>query len=397
MRFSRKLLAVALVLGLVAAACGDDKKSGDASSGATNTTPAETVNIGELASLTGLGSEPWGIPVDAGLKLALDDIASSGFLKTENVKFALKAEDDATEPTKAVTLFNEFTRQATPVVISSAYTPIAAAVSPLATDSKVLFIAVGSGGTGKDDPDYFFRMNDAIGPMETLGKYLVTDKGVKRPVAIIDGDNAAFGPIAANIERGIKAAGLATGFVDKQTISTKDTDFSSVLTNLRRANPDVVYFSVTPAQSGNILRQMAQFGGFDNVPKAGHIGWSKQVSDVAGPAATGAVFAQPWAPGAAGSEKFAAAYTKKYNSAPTAYSALGYDTGWLLATAVKMAKAKGQKIDGTVLKDLLPLAAAAKDYTDHALVKGMALPDTGRPSYPGVLATFAADGSVKAL
>ena len=399
MSFRRRLWVLVAVLAVVTAACGDsdDDDGSNGSGGADNDEAAETITIGQLASLTGLGSEPWGVPVDNGMKLALKEIESSGFLDGTGVRLELKSEDDGTEPTKAVTIFNGFEREGVPIVISSAYTPIAAAVSPLANDAKVLFIAVGSGGTGTDDPDYFFRMNDAIGPMETLGKYLVTEQKAQRPVAIIDGDNAAFGPIAENVERGMKAAGLASGFVAKETISTKDTDFSAVLTNLRKSNPDAVYLSVTPAQSGNLLSQMAQFGGFEDALKAGHIGWSKQVSDVAGPAATDAVFALPWAPGAEGSDDFVDAYTDEYDVAPTAYSALGHDTVYLLATAIKMAKDNDQEIDGTVLKDLLPEAAAASDFTDNALVKGLKLPATGRPSYEGVLATFTSDGSVKAL
>ena len=329
------------------------------------------------------------------MQQGLAEITASGYLSGV-ATLHLESQDDATAIPTAVTIFNQYSQKHYPITISSAYTPIAAAIAPLANDTKTLFISVGSGGTGTDDPDYFFRMNDAVGPTKTLAKYLVVQKKAQRIGAIIDGDNAAFPTIGKNVVAGLKDAGV-NDFAVSLKISTKDTDFTSILTNLRQAKVDAVVILATPGQAGNILRQMKQFGGFESVAKAGHIGWGKQVADIGGDATTGAIFPLAWVLGTPGSDKFTADYKTKFKDDPTAYSALGHDTAWLLAVAVKKVRAANKKVDGTALKDVLPDAASSKDFLAHALVAGFTLPASGASSYPGVLATFAADGSVVAV
>lgn len=351
-----------------------------------------TITIGEIANFTGIGAKPWGIPVDRGMQLALAEVESSGYLKGV-ASLRIESADDTTVVANAVTIFNQFVQKKYPVTVSSVWTPIAAAITPLANQTQTLFISPGSGGTGVDDPDYFFRMNDALGPTKTLAKFLVQQKKAVRLGLVLDGANAAFASIGNNMLAGLKEVGVSDWTV-VQKIATADTDFSSVLTNLRKANVDAVAILCTPAQSGNILAQMKQFGGFDNVVKAGHFGWGRQVSDVAGAAATGALFTQPWALDVTRPDKFTAAYKARYSEDPTAYSALGHDTTWLIAVAVKMVRSSGKPVTGTTLKDVLVSAASSKDFQSWALIQGFSLAASGAPSYPGALVTFAADGSV---
>lgn len=397
----RRLAALTVAVAMVVAACGgdDDDADSNASQDTSESTQAseqedlETVTIGVIGNMTGIGAEPWGKPIDAGMRLALDEIEESGYLADVGVELELELEDDGTEPTRAVTIFNGYEQDGIEIVVSHSFTPILAAVTPLANDTETLYLNVGSAGTGENEEDFAFFLNDSVGPNLTLGEYLVKE-GIKRPVAIVDGDNAAFGFLAGNIEKGIQEAGN-DGFIATETVATTDTDFSSVITNLERENPDAVILAITPAASGNALQQIAQAGAFPDALMVGSIGWSSTVHDVAGDAAVGASFSQPWAPGAEGSEAFSDAYMEANDTAPTAYSALGYQAGWLLATAIKMAKDAGDEITGPVMRDLLAEASTAN--TEHTLISGFTLDDAGVPSYPGVVATFGPDGAIESV
>lgn len=408
---ARDVLVVGVGLALMLTACSttesdDGGTPSEATDGPTSAAEetslpddapdAETVTIGQIAHLTGFGAEAFGIPVDCGLNLALDQIASSGYLDDVGVALDIRTEDDGTEPARAVTLFNGFASDGLEIVINSSVTPVAQAVAPVANDEEILFISVGSGGTGQDDDDYFFRMNDAINPVNAFTEYLVSEVGVERPVAIVDGDNPAFPAIADLTESGLRDAGLEDGFLTRQTISTDDTDFASVLTNLAQQEPDLIFFSAVPAQSGNVIRQMTDAGGFEEVLPAGTIGWGLQLVEIAGDAADGAVFPQAWAPNDA-DQGFIDAYQEACEDMPNAYSALGHDTGWLLATAIKQLKEQEQEITGTTLRDQLPAASEDAAFQEQALTAELALDASGRPSYPGVVATFTADGQIEVV
>lgn len=360
----------------------------------------QTVVIGQIAHLTGVGADPFGIPVDRGLQLGVQLVAESGYMDDVGVTLELRTEDDGTEATRAVTILNDYLRDEIPIAISSSFTPIATTLLPIANDEEVLLISVGSGGTGTDEEDYFFRMNDTITPVESVGEYLASEEGVQTPVAIIDGENAAFPPFAEAVERGLAAGGVDGGFAATETVSSDDTDFSSILTNLAQVQPDAVHIAATPAVVGNVIAQMRQVGGFEGAATAGGSGGGEQVFAVAGDAAVGTYFGQAWAePVEAGDDldsTFAAAYEEAYDASPTAFSALGHDAAWLLAVAIKQVVEAGEEVTGTAVRDALVDAATSQDYLDQALVDDFTIDATGRPTYPGVVATVDEEGRVVA-
>jgi branched-chain amino acid transport system substrate-binding protein len=367
---------------------GAANPSATAFNATTTSGTAETVNIGEDGHLTG-ATAVFGVPIHNGLLQALDEVKASGYLAgTANLN--LETQDDASQVPNAVTIFNHYVQKKYPIVIVDNLTPVYAALTPLANDAKTLVLSPGTNGTGVDTPGYSFRMNDGVGPLKAEGRYLAEKRGAKRVGVIIDGDNAAFAQLAKNLLAGLQAGGV-NDWATSLTISARDTDFSSILTNVRQANVDTVAVFLTPPQSGNMLRQMKQFGGFERVTKVGHIGWGTPVSQIAGDAATGAIFAVPWLPG---SDAFTTEYARRYNDQPNAYSAFGHDAGWLVAVAVKKIKAANKAVNGTTLRDILPDASTSPDYVSHALIKGLTLAASGAPSSSGSIVTFAADGKV---
>lgn len=383
-------LAAATLLG-VSACSGGGSGSGDGGGDAA----AKDVSIGFLNNQTGTASGPFGLPFAKGFELAMAEIEESGFL--DGTGYALKVEktDIASDLTTAITAYNKFVNGGVDLVLTDSMTPTTAGITPMANEDGVLFLSGAGGGTGSENEDGFaFHVADVLTPMETLGQYLA-DTGVENFVAVIDGDNPTFQAMAAGAEKGFQAAGQP-GFSSVESVVEADSDFGPLLTKLRAAEPDAVILSVMPAQAGNILRQMSTFGGLEDVIDVGTGAWSTQVFDVGQEAAVGALFALPWAPGLPESAKFEEGYAAEYGEAPNAYSGLGYQTAWLIATAVKDIADSGGEVDSIALRDAIPSASTSDTLAEHGLIDDFSLSAESGPRYPGVLSTFAEDGSMVA-
>lgn len=398
-RFGWSLLTV---VALLVAACGGD--DGDDTSATTAkdsaTTPAaderdaplEEITIGQLGNLSGVG-EVFGVPFDRGMRLAFDEINESGFLEEEGISLKMELKDTASDTPTAVTAFNEFVRDGIEIITGAAITPIALAISPLANEQEVLYVT--GAGTSSPDEDYAFHLADVATPVETLALHLA-EGGSERVAAIVNADNDAFVRMVDTIDGVLKKEG-GTGLIARETIAQDDSDFSSALTNLRRENPDVVVLSTLGAQGANIIRQMKQFGGFDQVTITGVMGWGAEVVEIAGPDASGILFPSPWAPGDPRSADFEEAYEAEYNQPPAAYSALGYQAGWLVATAIKIAIANDGEVTAETVRDALPAASESDDLMERGPITDFTLAATGTPVYPGTLATVSEDGAIVAV
>ena len=384
-RLTRLVPMVAAAGLLSITACGSSNANSSGAGGAGG----QTVNIGFLANLTGPGA-PYGVPFNNGLTMALKEVQSSGTLP--NISINVDTRDTGSVEANAVTLFNKFVQAKDPITISDSQSPIGLAVAPIANSQSTVFLS-GGGSKLPNDKGFSFRLADLGTPQKTLGTALYT-RGAKRVATIIAGDNPSFATLAKATEAAYKAAG-GGDFVASQTITSSDTDFSSVLTNLRQANPDTIFISTLPAQSGNIIKQIKSVGGLDSATLVGTIAWNPQVFDIAKSAAVGAEFASVWAPGAPATAGFESAYKSAYNATPIAYSALGYETGWLLAAAIKSVTASGGTVTAAAIRDALPAASQSDILKQHGVIPGFTIA-AGAANYPGVLSVFGSDGSIKA-
>jgi branched-chain amino acid transport system substrate-binding protein len=395
--FGGSAIAVGGLLGLgpLLSACASSSSAGSGSSSGGTT----EFTIGEVADLTGANSGSFGIPVNQGLKLAFADVNKAGYIPGVTTQLSITDDDSIT--TNAVTAFQGFAQRNIPLVMQTGVASVSLAMAPLAQAQRIVYVSITGAGLpapAKDHPGYFFHMGDPKTPQITLGKYLATTAKAQRVGVVIATDNPSFATVAANTEVGLKEGG-ASGYVTTVNILDTDTDFSSVLTNLKNANLDAVFLSMLPTTAANMLVQMNTSGGFENILKVGHTGWSPQVYQLAGKAAIGAVFVAIWQPdGVAGSlsTKFVDEFKSAYNSAPFPYSAMAYNVGWLVATALRLIKKDGKDLTSPVIKDYIVPAAASPDFAQHRLIKGFAIAETTTPSYPGTVVKFASGGSIVA-
>ena len=335
----KKLAGVFLSLSLVAGAlagCSGDSKTSSSSGGSSKS--GETIKIGANLELSG-GTASFGQSAADGLKLAIDEINKEGIdgKKLEIVKVDNKS--DAAEATSgSIKLVSQ---DKVVAVVGSATSTNTLAQVQVAQDNKVPLLtptATNPDITNKAGKlnDYVFR-TCFIDPFQgTVAANFASDEiGAKTAAIYVDSASDYSKGLAAAFKEAFTAKGGK--IVAEEAYVTKDTDFRSTLTRIKSAKPEFVFLPGYYEEVGLILKQ-AREDGID-LPFMGGDGWdSPKVVEIAGAEALKNTYiTNHYSPEDedAKIQDFVAAFKKEYNKTPDAFAALGYDTGYYLADAIK--------------------------------------------------------------
>jgi branched-chain amino acid transport system substrate-binding protein len=125
--------------------------------------------------------------------------------------------------------------------------------------------------------------------------------------------------------------------VTTQVMEKGSPDVSAIVTAIRNAQADFVFWAGYFADGGNMIRQLRQ-GGYNGTICCGDGSASTELITAAGPAGEGVyVTSPPYVEFSEGGAEFLAAYRAKYNQPPDAYATLSYDTIMVLKTAIEQA------------------------------------------------------------
>ncbi len=177
---------------------------------------------------------------------------------------------------------------------------------------------------------------------------------------------------------------LGGRIVADQAYSSGDQDFSAQLTNIRTANPDIIFVPGYYTEVGNIALQARRLG--ITVPLLGGDGWdSEQLPAIAGSAIEGCYYANHYAPDQPSDEvrEFVEKYRAEYGGqTPDGLAALGYDAALVLFDAMKRAKSlSGQD-----------LARAIAETKDFPAVTGVITIDKNRDASKSAVVVQMKDG-----
>lgn len=335
----KKLAGVFLSLSLVAGAlagCSGDSKTSSSSGGSSKS--GDTIKIGANLELSG-GTASFGQSAADGLKLAIDEINKEGIngKKMEIVKVDNKS--DAAEATSgSIKLVSQ---DKVVAVVGSATSTNTLAQVQVAQDNKVPLLtptATNPDITNKAGKlnDYVFR-TCFIDPFQgTVAANFASDEiGAKTAAIYVDSASDYSKGLAAAFKEAFTAKGGK--IVAEEAYVTKDTDFRSTLTRIKSAKPEFVFLPGYYEEVGLILKQ-AREDGID-LPFMGGDGWdSPKVVEIAGAEALKNTYiTNHYSPEDedAKIQDFVAAFKKEYDKTPDAFAALGYDTGYYLADAIK--------------------------------------------------------------
>jgi branched-chain amino acid transport system substrate-binding protein len=304
---------------------------------ATSQAQAADVKLGFAAPLTGAQAH-YGIDMQNGLQMALDEANKQGIkLDGETARFVLVSRDDQADPKTGVVVaqqlvdehvkgmlghFNSGTTIPASRVYHDAHLPqIAMATSPVYTEQGY---------------DTTFRMMTSDTQQgAAAGKFMVTVLKANK-VAIID-DRTAYGQgLADEVEKAVKAAG---GEVVRREFTTdKSSDFTSILTNIKKAAPAAVFFGGVDQQSAPMKQQMVKLG-IKAPLVSGEMTRSDDFIKIAGKAAEGTYASLAGVPldTMPAGKDFAQRYQAAFKQAPGVYSPYAYDGAWNMIAAMQKA------------------------------------------------------------
>jgi branched-chain amino acid transport system substrate-binding protein len=217
----------------------------------------EPIKIGMLTSLTG-NFAPWGIQVQGGMQLAVQDINDAGGVNGRTVE--LVEVDDQTNAEEGVAGFEQLVEEGVVGVGGVISSDIGLATSPLAEELTTPLFMVKAGATDilTADSRHVFRTCLPSAPMVSgpVAQYVV-ENGLTRVGAII-ADYGWGQAIKAALEADF--AELPDVELQIETAPVPEQDFTTYLRNLEALDPELIVATGHPPGSGPITVQSADLG-----------------------------------------------------------------------------------------------------------------------------------------
>ncbi|ACO75084.1 probable amino acid ABC transporter [Laribacter hongkongensis HLHK9] len=333
MQFARLSLIAAAVATL--AACGQKAETKPAAE--ASALAEEVVKIASVAPLTGniahLGKDN-----ESGVKLAADDLnAQNIVIDGKKIKFEVVSEDDQADPKVATQVAQRLVDQKVSAVIGHLNSGTTIPASKIYADAGIPQISPSSTNPAYTTQGFKTAYRDIANDVQqgtALGNFAVDSLKAKN-IAVID-DRTAYGQGIA--DEFVKAAEAKGAKVVKREFTTNNaTDFMAILTSIKGAKPDVIFYGGMDAQGGPLAKQMQKLGlqakllGADGLQSPEYI-------KLAGDAATGTYASSVGMPKdkMPGFKSFNDKYKAKYGEVQI-YSPYSYDATMIVAEAMKRA------------------------------------------------------------
>jgi branched-chain amino acid transport system substrate-binding protein len=320
----------------------------------TNRNAFADVKIGAVTCLTGALST-FGNSSVQGLHLAVDQINASGGVLGGPI--ALVVEDNGSKAGETATIVRKLISQDKVAAILGDLTSSATMEgAPLAQAAKIPMLTPSATNIAITKiGDYIFR-SCFVDPFtgRIMARFALDQLKAKRAIVLTDvKQDYSVGLTDAIREYFGKSGGSISA---ELSYSSGDTNFRTQLTQVRLAQPDVIFLPGYYTEAALILRQAKELG--INCPFVGGEGWdSPALVQVAGKSADGNYYTDHFSAAALDPrvQKFVQEYRGKYGSVPDALAALWYDGARILAQALQRAGSN----DPTKVRDAL---AATRDF-----------------------------------
>jgi branched-chain amino acid transport system substrate-binding protein len=293
---------------------------------------SNVIRIGAAGQLTG-PEAVFGSDMLNGVKLAVEEWNAKGGVLGK--KIVLVPGDDQAEPRQAVAVANKFVNEGVVGVVGHFNSSCSIPASEVYNKAGIPQISHASTNPKLTEQGFVdvFRVCGRDDQQGKAAADFAVQKLKVRRVAIIH-DKTTYGQGFA--EEFKKALGPAVEIVAYEGMTKGEKDYSPVVTKVKGANPDLVFFGGIYTEGGLLIRQFKAVGG--TAPFIGGDGiMSEELVKIAGPAVDGtyATFGPDTrdSPAARG---FNETYRKKYGE-PGVYSVYAYDAANILLQAIQKA------------------------------------------------------------
>ncbi len=310
---------------------------------------AQDITIATAGPMTGQNAA-FGEQLKRGAEMAVADLNAAGGVTGKKLK--LEIGDDACDPKQAVAVANQLSGKKVSFVAGHFCSGSSIPASAVYAENNILMISPASTNPALTDQaaskgwKNVFRTcgrDDIQGTY--AGKWLAKTYAGKG-VAVIH-DKSAYGKgLADETKKAMNAAGVKEAMYE--SITAGDKDFSALISKMKQANIEAIYFGGYHTEAGLIVRQAAEQG-----LKAQFVGADSLVTDelwkIAGPAANGLLMTFNPDPRENPKAKDVVAKFKAQSYDPEGYTLLSYAAVQVWGQAV----AKAGSIDTVKVGDAL--------------------------------------------
>lgn len=336
-RFTAKYIAMGLsaVVAMSLAGCSGGSMSDSAGSGAAAT--GNTITLGSITTNSG-SAAAYGEAEVQGFKLAVSEINAQGGINGKKV--TLQNLDDKGDATEASNAFNKLSGDNSVLaVVGPTISATAAAVAPLADQSKLVTVAPAATSDSIETGNYMFRacFKDSY-QGEVAAKFAADTLKVKK-VAVLYGTGDPYS--SGTADAFVKAAekdGLQV--VDKESSSSADdTEYSSQLQKIQASNAEFLYAPYYYSVAGPYIIPQARSVGYNGIVM-GPDGYDGLKLTDNTSLYNKVYYTTHYAPQDTSNTKvqdFIKSFKKQNNSDPNTFSALAYDSVYMVKAAIEKA------------------------------------------------------------
>jgi branched-chain amino acid transport system substrate-binding protein len=330
-------VAVAAVV-LAAAACGapgasSSPSGGGASSGAAAGPIKIAVVDAQSGSNSDLGQFEW-----RGVSLAVNQVNAAGGVDGRKIQLTLY--DDQGDPTVGTELARKIASDGDVAMFGTAESAVTVAMAPILKSEKIPNITSGQSTAliALKSPYLFLNGPTGLTYDSTLAKYVVTTKGYKKIAMLTNNDSYGAGEEKA-MTSSLQSLGVTP--VAAKVVPADQTNMTPALNAIRGANPQVLFIGAEEAQSGLIVKQARALGMTAVIAEGAPAGTPLYLSTAGTADANGTIVSSPYLgnDSSAAAQKFAAAYSAAYGSAPELHGAKAYDGAEIMISALKACNA----------------------------------------------------------
>jgi branched-chain amino acid transport system substrate-binding protein len=285
-------------------------------------------------------------------EIAAEEVNAKGGIKGQ--KLVLSFEDSQGKPEIARTIVEKLIdEKKQPIIIGEYSSSCAKAVSAVAEERKTPYIVVASAADDitLGDKTWTFRVNQAQAYYaSSLMDFMA--KVVQPKTMVVLYESSDFGTSGSEeMTKACEKAGIK--ILMKEKYEKGAVDFKPILSQVKAANPDVIYMVSYVMDAALLMRQIKELRIDSKLFAGGAAGFAiPEFIDNAKDAAEYVVSATLWSPQVTypGAKEYAEKYKSKYGDYPSYHGALAYSTIYVLKDALERAKSMSQEDIRAALK-----------------------------------------------
>jgi branched-chain amino acid transport system substrate-binding protein len=305
------------------------------------------IKLGVAGPITG-GSAAFGAQLKQGVEQAVEDVNAAGGILGQRI--TLSVGDDRGDPKEGVSVANKFAADGVKFVVGHFNSGVTIPASEIYQDNGMLAITPAATNPRVTERNLWnmFRVCGRDDQQGGVAGNIIAAKFKGKRVAVVH-DKTTYGQgLADETRKAMNAKGVKE--VLYEGVNKDDKDFTALVSKLKAANPDLVYWGGLHDTGGLIVRQMRDQG--LRAPLMGGDGITDdEFAAIAGPGAEGTLMTFSPDPRTNPKNKeIVEVFRKKRGFEPQAYTLYSYAAVQIIKQAAEQAKSLDPKKVADVMR-----------------------------------------------